>query len=428
MRYLTFAAMLGSAVVSLGGDWPRFLGPEGSGTSQETGLITQWPATGLSKLWDAPLGESYGPPSVAGGKLFHFDIVRGMAVLTVRDAATGQQLWQYEYASNYVDQYGYDGTRCCPVIDDGRVYVYGPEGQLHCVSIESRKKLWSVDTVKTFNVHPNFFGVSSVPVIEGKRLIVAVGGSPKGEAVAMAVDKKPGTSAIVAFDKATGAVEYAAGAELASNASPMIATIAGERVGLYFARGGLLAFDPATGATRAHFPWRAKMLESVNAANPVVIGDRIFISESYELGSAMLKFTGKSFETVWTDRDRDRDDKALLAHFATPIAIDGYLYGCSNRHSPDAELRCLDAKSGEVVWRERKTRWHTLLHVDAHMLSLHETGELRLWVPDPKAYREVARWTSPDLEMPCWAPPVLADGRLYVRGKDKLVCYGLMKP
>jgi outer membrane protein assembly factor BamB len=393
-----------------GEDWPKFLGPRGDSTSLETGLLTAWPKSGLKKLWDCKLGEGFGPPSVAAGKLYHFDIADQKAILTCRDAATGQQLWTFDYPCTYRDQYGYDGTRCCPVIDEDRVYIYGPEGVLHCV--KDGKKLWAVDTISKFHVLPNFFGVSSAPLIEKDLLIVAVGGSPKGLAIATLQDAKPAGSAIVAFDKKTGDVKYA--------------TIHEKRVGLYFARGGLLAFDAETGKNIAHFPWRSKLLESAIAANPVVVEDRILISESYEIGSALLKLKGNQLEPIWTDRQRDRDEKSLMAHFCTPIYHEGFVYGGSSRHSSQADLRCVDLKTGEVAWCAKRTRWCTLLKVDGHLLSLHENGELRLIKLDPKKYTEVARWESPDLELPSWAPPVLSHGRLYVRGKDRLLCYELI--
>ena len=56
-----------------------------------------------------------------------------------------------------------------------------------------------------------------------------------------------------------------------------------------FARGGLLAFNPQNGKVDFHFPWRAADLESVNAANPVVVGDQVLITETYGPGAALLK-------------------------------------------------------------------------------------------------------------------------------------------
>src|SRR5262249_60130744 len=111
-----------------------------------------------------------------------------------------------------------------------------------------------------------FFGVGSVPLIDGELLIVAIGGSPDGPRPFDFRQARSNGTAIVAFDKKTGQQKYAAGAELSSYASPVIRTLNGQKTGLYFARGGLLGFDPQTGATRFHSKWRAASRGSPEAA------------------------------------------------------------------------------------------------------------------------------------------------------------------
>ena len=93
----------------------------------------------------------------------------------------------------------------------------------------------------------------------------------------------------MAFDKVTGKVRYRITDELASYASPMLATIGGRRWCFVFARGGLVGFEPHSGKVDFQFPWRARVLESVNASDPLVIGHRVFITETYGPGSALLK-------------------------------------------------------------------------------------------------------------------------------------------
>jgi outer membrane protein assembly factor BamB len=411
-----------------GSDWPRFLGPTGDNASAETGILTAWPREGLRKVWDCKLGQGYAPPTVAAGKLYHADQVGNDTRITCRDAATGAVAWTYSYETKYEDNYGYEpGPRCCPVVDGDRVYVYGAEGMLLCLSADAGKEIWKVDTRAKYKFEQNFFGVGSAPVVEGELLIVAVGGSPPGPRPADFRDVKPNGTAIVAFDKKTGAVKYQTGDELASYASPIVATVNGKRLGLYFARGGLLGFDPASGRIDFHYKWRAKSEESVNAANPVVVGDRVLISECFGVGAACVKVKPGAAEEVWTDRDKDRDEKALMCHWNTPVHHDGYVYGSSGRHAPEGDLRCVELATGEVKWAVRRTTRCTLLKVDGHVLSLGEGGELRLFKINPAKYEEVARWESPDLDYPAWAPPVLSRGLLYVRGKDKLVCYELRK-
>ena len=157
-----------------------------------------------------------------------------------------------------------------------------------------------------------------------------------------------------------------------------------------FARGGLLAIDPAKGETLAQFPWRARMLESVNASSPVVVGDEVFISETYELGSALVRFTGTGFEEVWTDRGRRRN-RAMALHWNTPIEHEGYLYGSSGYHAPEAELRCVEWKTGKVMWSEPDMGRSSLLLVEGTLVCLSEDGTLRLIRANARPLRRARR-------------------------------------
>ena len=220
-----------------------------------------------------------------------------------------------------------------------------------------------------------------------------VGGSPPdGPTDVYAANGRvePNGSGVVAFDKLTGKVRWKTGDELASYASPVVAKIAGRDVVFMFARGGLMAIDPAKGETLAQFPWRARKLESVNASTPVVVGDEMFISETYELGSALVRFTGTAFEEVWTDRGRRRN-QAMALHWNTPIEHDGYLYGSSGYHAPEAELRCVEWKTGKVMWSEPDMGRSSLLLVDGMLVCLSEDGTLRLVRATPQKYES---WPS----------------------------------
>lgn len=436
---------------TFGSDWPKFLGPTGDSKSSEKGILTKWPAAGPKIVWQRPLGGGYAPPTISRGRLYEFSSYRRNCRLTCLKSETGEQLWRFEYPTDYDDYFGYDnGPRCCPIVDEDRAYLYGPEGMLYCLNALTGKELWKVDTKKTFNVVQNFFGVGSAPLVEGDLLITVVGGSPEDTGdVGLRVDLVKGNgSAVVAFDKRSGEVRYKISDELAAYASPVVTTLADRRFCFVFARGGLLAFEPASGKVDFHFPWRAKMLESANASNPVVIGDRVFISECYSPGSALLKFKPGAYEVVWTDEKRRRD-KALLAHWNTPIHVDGYLYGCSGRHTAGADLRCVQLDTGKVMWsvdgREGEDTYpfgrSSLLYADGHFICLTEFGELIVLKPNPEKYEPVSRvWLRdkggapvpgfgppPLLEFPAWAAPVLSHGLLYVRGKDRLVCLELRK-
>src|SRR5581483_576136 len=194
---------------------------------------------------------------------------------------------------------------------------------------------------------------------------------------------------------------------------------------------GLLGIDPKAGKVEFHHPWRAKVLESVNASCPVVVGDKVFISETYGPGAALLKVKGNKVEEVWTDAKKDRDDVSMQCHWMTPIYVDGYLYGCSGRHEHNAELRCIELATGKLMWSQPDLKRTSLLQVDGHFVCLSEDGVLRLLKINPKKYEEVGRIDKPSGEVrrassPYWAAPILSHGLLYVRGNNRVVCLELI--
>jgi outer membrane protein assembly factor BamB len=413
-------------------DWPDFLGPQRNAKSTETGLNWNWPTAGPPVVWQVPLGTSYSQPTVSNGKLFHFDRFGDVARLTCRDALTGQELWTLDHPTEYDDLLGYNnGPRCTPVVNGEHVYTMSAEGILQCAKVADGNRVWQIDTMAMFGVVKNFFGVGSTPVVFEDVVIANIGGSPAGSPPDVYSGNVQGNgSGVVAFDKLTGETRWQASDELAGYASPVIATIDGRPWCFVFARGGLVALDPRSGKVDFEFPWRAKLLESVNASTPVVVGNEVFISEAYELGSALLRVKSGGFDEVWTDRDKRRD-QSLMLHWNTPVVHEGYAYGSSGRHTGQAELRCIEWKTGRVMWSEPNLRWSSMFYADGHLLCLSEDGTLRVLRPNPQKFDQLAAVTLVDaigkqfLREPAWEAPVLANGKLYLRGADRLVCLDL---
>lgn len=413
-----------------GHDWPDFLGPDRNGKSRERG-VAAWGKDGLPLIWKRRLGTGYPACSVSRGRVFVFDRVGGRARLTALHSETGRPLWTFGYATDYEDMLGYDnGPRCTPVVDDDRVYIFGAAGMLHCLRVVDGQLLWKLDTAHQYHVVPNFFGVGSTPLIEGDLILLQVGGSPPGTPGLYEGPVRGNGSGIVALDKGTGKEVYRLSDELASYSSPVAATIDGRRWCLSFSRGGLLGFDPLSGTMRFHYPWRARKLESVNASTPVVFGRYVFISETYGPGSSLLELREDTYRVVWSDAKSKRE-KALQTHWNTPIYHEGFLYASSGRHASGAELRCIEAMTGRIAWREKGVPRTSLTYVDGHLIALSEDGTLRLVRATPRRYEEVSRMVvrdegRPVLTYPAWAAPVLAHGLLYARGKDYLACLELI--
>ncbi len=426
-----------------GEDWPSFLGPRSDGSSAETGVDPQRWQPMPPIVWTMPVGVSYGAPTIAEGRLFQFDRFGFAERLTCFEAETAKELWKWESNVKYDDLFGYNnGPRCSPIVDQGMVYVYGVTGKLSCIEATTGKLKWTKELNKEYGVVANFFGVASNPCVFENLLLVMVGGSTP-ETRSLSTERlaqvKPDGSAVVAFDKLTGAEVYRVGNGLASYASLTVRTIQGKSQGLAFLRDSLLGWEAATGRELFNFPWRADMLESVNAAMPVVdpTSGFVFISEAYEIGSALLDPKDSLPAVVWKDGG-PRSECRFRAHWSTPALVDGYLYGCSGRNGPDTDFRCVRFSDGEVMWtdRDRDRQRSSVLFVDGYLIVLGEHGRLELIKPSPSSINVVAKVELGDipdprtgaglLEYPCWAAPVLSHGLLYLRGNNSLVCLDLI--
>jgi outer membrane protein assembly factor BamB len=418
-------------------DWTSFLGPAHNGVSTETRLSRTLPPP---LVWEFPKGTSYTSPAILGDRLVYVHRVNDQEIVECLHAQTGAQNWQFRYATDFEDRYGYNnGPRSSPVIDGDRVYTLGAQGQLHCLDLASGKVVWRRNMNAEYKVPQDFFGTATTPLVEDKLLIVNVGA--------------PGGPCVVGLDKTSGREVWRAGTEWGpSYASPVPAVVHGRRRVFVFAggesqppTGGLLSIDPTNGRVDFTVPWRSRSYESVNASCPVVFDNKVFISASYRTGGALIEirpdFTQR---TLWTTSD-------FGLHWNTPIYRNGFLYGFDGRNEPDASLACVDVSSGKVVWRATP-EWNetftaagqkreqmlstyrgSLLAVDGQFLCLGELGHL-VWMDlSPKGYKEISRaWLFGARES--WALPVLSRGLLYVvqNTRDivngagpRLLCYDL---
>ena len=61
-------AIVVGAAAARGGDWPRFLGPDGTGVVEEGEKVARsWPAGGPKELWKISVGYGFGGAAIAGG-------------------------------------------------------------------------------------------------------------------------------------------------------------------------------------------------------------------------------------------------------------------------------------------------------------------------------------------------------------------------
>ena len=376
------------------------------------------------------------------GKYFHFDVVEGEqgneARLRCVDLQTARVVWTFSAPSNYRDLYGYDsGPRTSPLIHDGRIYIYGVEGMLWCLDERSGELIWETDTIEKFGVIQNFFGVSSCPLIHDDKLLVMVGGSPE-ESKQVPPGQlnlvKPNACGIVAFDRKTGKEIYRTIDDLASYSSMKFAEIGGQKLVLAWMRERLHAFRPEDGTELFSFRWRARKLESVNASTPVVSGNQIYIGECYQKGGVVLDVAIPddprsdeqwSAKVVWQDDGRRK--KSMAPHWNTPVLLDGFLYGCSGERSANADLNCVEFATGEVKWTVPRLTRSSVAACDGYLIVMTENGQLILARATPEKFELISRYSGEvKFRSPCWSAPVVVDGKLIVRGKNKVACFDLV--
>ena len=407
-RRLMQGTALAVIVAAAGGhaaaqDWPQFLGPGRDGHYTGPPLAESWPGGGPTRLWSRPVGAGFAGPAVAGGRVILFHRLGGREVVEALDAGTGDTVWRYDYATSYRDDFGFDeGPRSVPVVHDGRVYTFGAQGQLHAVDLETGAGVWQVDTHARYGVRKGFFGAAGSPLVEDGRVIANVGGRRGG---------------IVAFDAATGDELWTATTHEASYSSPAGGTFGGRRLALVFTRTGLVGLDPATGEIRFELRWRSRLGASVNAATPLVVGDRVFISASYGTGAALLRVDGGTLSEEWSG------DDSMTNHYATAVVHDGVLYGYHGRQEYSPSLRAVDLRSGAVRWSQDRFGAGTVTLAGDLLVILRESGELMLAEATPEALRPLAR--ARILPGVVRAYPALAAGRLYARNTDTLVAVDL---
>jgi outer membrane protein assembly factor BamB len=391
--------------VAAAADWPQFLGPDRNGVYAGPALAEAWPAQGPRVVWRKTVGQGFAAPVVVQNRVIVFHRIGAQEIVDALDARTGASVWRYQYATAYRDDFGFDeGPRAAPVVADGIVYTFGAEGQLHAVNFANGQRAWSEDTMKRFGVPKGFFGASGSPIVENGRVIANVGGVKGG---------------IVAFDAKTGAVQWTATSDQASYSSGVAATFAAGRRAVFLTRNALVGLDPANGAITFRRNWQARANASVNAATPLVVGDLIFVSAEYGPGAGVLRVDGSNLVELWAS------DETLSNHYATSVHRDGILYGYHGRQEFGPSLRAVELRTGKVRWSEERFRAGSITLAGDRLLIVRERGEMLLAPASPDAFKPIAR--AQVLQGTVRAYPALADGYVYLRNDDTLVCLDLRR-
>ena len=409
-------------------DWPCIRGANHDGVSTES--ISVWPPT---KSWEVDAGEGYSSVAVSDGRVYTMGWVAGQDKVSCFDASTGDMIWSQTYPCGYGGDRRWIGTRSTPTVDGDKVYTFSTDGLLHCFDKVSGQVLWS----KTVNIGKKpRWGFAGSPLIEGDKVILDAGDS------GVAVFKDTPTHDIAW--SSTGEAAY-------STPVPFVGED-GKRVVVLFSGTQVVGVNPADGSK---VWWRAWEKPTINGVDPLVCGNRIYVSQ-WDIGSEMLQPGTGALTPVWSTR-------AVKSHYMTAVTLNGYIYGFSGRQKTDyyQRLFCIRAEDGNGMWEVNtkntksgsgeygyiglgqltacKFAGDDVLLIQCaggtafeHSGSKYDTkGDILLIdaTPSGMTVRGERFSLNAASEQCWWNAPVLSNGRIYCRGdKGALVCLSVSGP
>jgi outer membrane protein assembly factor BamB len=389
------------------GDWPGWRGADRTGVSPETGLLKEWPEGGPKLLWKATgLGEGYSTPSVAGGRIYSMGSKGGAEYAMALDANGGKPLWETKIGAVAKDgPPSYPGPRCTPTVDGDRVYVLGSDGDLACLDLGG-KVIWQKNLEKDLGGKRGIWAYSESPLIDGDVLVCTPGDA---------------TATLAALNKKTGAVIWTAQVPeggVAAYASVIIAEAGGVKQYVQFLNNGAVGVAAKDGKLL----WNYRKIATRTSGSTAIPHDgTVFVSASGPPtaggpGAALLRPKADGgVEEVYVG-------KTLANHHGGIVKVGDFLYG-TNQNA----LVCQDFKTGATKWESRLTGKGSVSAADGHLYVRGEkSGHVFLVEATPDSYKPKGRLEQPDRSQTmAWPHPVIANGRLYLRDQDVLLCYDL---
>ncbi len=383
-------------------DWPSFLGPnrDGSATSKNESFLKE-----PLLIWSAPVGIGFSGPIIFKENVFLHHRTQNLEEVTCYNLTNGKVVWKKTFPTTYQDDFSRgDGPRSTPAINLNHIVCLSPDGILRALNIINGELLWEKNLVSEFEAGKIFFGIGTSPLLLDNKVIVMAGG------------KKAGCLCLNSKD---GSIIWKSESFKGSYASPVLTKFNSVDSILLFQRDGLSLLKLEDGTTLGFHPWRARFDASVNASTPLIDGNNIFISASYGTGGVSLKYNQGKFEKVWSN------DTSLSCHFSTPILANGLLFGFHGRQESGTEFRCVDSKSGDVLWSKDGLGTGNMVKFNKHYLVLAEDGTLFLnKLNDAKWENLISKQV---LNSACRAQPAFSDKFFIARDSNKLICLRILE-
>jgi RNA polymerase sigma factor (sigma-70 family) len=393
-------------IMSMGGVWPQWRGPNRDGVVHGVTVPTKWP-NALTEEWTVPVGEGAASPVVVGGNVYIFTRQREDEVLLCLDITDGKESWRSQpYPAPYKhapeERNFSKGPRSTPAIAGDRVYTLGLSGILSCLDARTGAVVWRKDCKAESAAAPpagaaHDYGGTS-PLLTDGLCIVHVG------------DGK--TGGLTAFDALSGELQwcYAEGYSPMSG-SPILVDLAGARQVVTYSSSNAASVSVVTGQKL----WRVGS-GGVGQPHttPVRYKDLVILNDILQPLRALRleqKDKGITAKEVWKA-------KGLPIGYSSPVIVGDLVFGMSSRKN--GCFFCLDAATGLTRWESEGGQgdYASILTAGGILLFLTEKGRLLVVKPSSTAYELIAEYQVSDTDT--HAHPVFLGDRILIKDGTSL--------
>ena len=413
---LACAAALICTVSAVADNWPQWRGPTNDGISKETNIPSEWSDT-KNIVWKLPMPGMGGSTPIVWGDRIFLTSEDGADLVLMCLNTDGKELWKKKVGTGKQRFMRGEGNNASPSpsTDGKHVWAYFGTGDFVCHDFDS-KEIWRFNAEERYGKFRIQHGMHTTPLLDGDRLYFQLLHS--GAHLVMSLDKKTGKEIWKVERMSDGRGECKE-----AYASPVIWRNGKEEYLIIHGNDYATAHRLENGSEI----WRAGDLNpkgNYNAtlrfvASPLVTPDVIVIPSAKHhdiVGvnpSATGAFGAGSPNELWR-RIKGTPD------VPSPLAYDGLLYICGEQAGP---LDCLDAKTGKEHY---SNRLHTAIYraspvyADGKVYLTARDGTITVVKAGPK-FEEIAVNKLPD---DVSASPVVANGRIYIRGWKTLYAIG----
>lgn len=400
MRALFAVITIALASPALAQEWPRFRGANGSGVSA-TELPTRW--TDKDYRWQVKLpGPGHSSPVLWGERVFVTSSdADGKLQALCLDAKSGRTLWSRDFAVGKIRGHKDNNlASATPAADGKSVYLAWntPKAVVLVALTHDGKDVWRRELAAFGGGH----GFGSSPIVHDGVVILPCEQDSKDCLVAVDADTGKDRWRVVRKSRNT-------------YATPILFQPIGRPAELIAVsyEDGITSLEPATGKRN----WSADVFDKRHIegaiASPIVHGNLIlatagWLNERYETIAIQPGAEGK-IETIFkVDRD------APLV--PTPIAKGDFLFLCSDR----GIVSCVNAKTGDLYWRERVdgTFYASPVIAGEHVYFPSREGHM-IVVKASKTFELAA---SVPLGEGTHATPAIAGERMFIRTFSRILC------